>query len=314
MDEVPVMILVWGVMDDTPTRMVCSTLADQGIPYLLIDQHRILDVEFDFDAHQAGVGRLHCQGDIYSLSDIGGAYFRSFDWQTLLAGDRDKKKREKFSRVQADLMAWGEVSPGAVINRVSAMASNSSKPYQSIMIKKAGFDIPDTIITTDPDEVLTFQSKYKQIIYKSISGIRSIVSCFSEKQADYLENVKNCPTQFQEYVTGTDIRVHVVGTEIFASKIDTPAIDYRYASRSNQDLDIQPWRIPDDIAQACIDLTRSLGLSFSGVDLRLTPSGQWYCFEVNPSPAYTFYESWTGQDITQSVIRLLTSSYKTSHR
>jgi D-alanine-D-alanine ligase-like ATP-grasp enzyme len=28
----------------------------------------------------------------------------------------------------------------------------------------------------------------------------------------------------------------------------------------------------------------------AGIDLRRTPSGEWYCFEVNPSPAYSWFD------------------------
>jgi hypothetical protein len=45
-----------------------------------------------------------------------------------------------------------------------------------------------------------------------------------------------------------------------------------------------------------------LGLSLSGIDLRLTPAGEWYCFEVNPSSAFTYYQEATGHPIAALLI------------
>jgi glutathione synthase/RimK-type ligase-like ATP-grasp enzyme len=46
-------------------------------------------------------------------------------------------------------------------------------------------------------------------------------------------------------------------------------------------------------------------LPVAGIDLRRTPEGEWYCFEVNPSPAFTYYESRTGQPIGRAIAKLL---------
>ena len=48
-----------------------------------------------------------------------------------------------------------------------------------------------------------------------------------------------------------------------------------------------------------------LGLVLSGIDLRRTPAGDYYCFEVNPSPGFIFYERATGQPISEAVALLL---------
>ncbi len=48
------------------------------------------------------------------------------------------------------------------------------------------------------------------------------------------------------------------------------------------------------------------GLLVSGIDLRHAKrDNRWYCFEVNPSPAFSYYEQYTGQTIAAAVARLL---------
>ena len=48
-----------------------------------------------------------------------------------------------------------------------------------------------------------------------------------------------------------------------------------------------------------------LGLHVAGIDLRRTDDGRWVCFEVNPSPGFTFYQEETGQPIAEAIARLL---------
>jgi len=46
-------------------------------------------------------------------------------------------------------------------------------------------------------------------------------------------------------------------------------------------------------------------LHFTGIDLRVTDGGEWYCFEVNPAPAFSYYEKHTGQRIAAAVAHFL---------
>ena len=43
----------------------------------------------------------------------------------------------------------------------------------------------------------------------------------------------------------------------------------------------------------------------AGIDLRLTPNDELFCFEVNSSPGFTFYEDSTGQPIAAAIADLL---------
>jgi glutathione synthase/RimK-type ligase-like ATP-grasp enzyme len=117
--------------------------------------------------------------------------------------------------------------------------------------------------------------------------------------------VRTCPTQFQEVVEGADIRVHTVDDEVYATEIVSDTSDYRYAGRSGASLSARPIAIPPHVADACTGVARSLGLAVSGVDLRRTADDQYYCFEINPSPGFVFYERAAGQPISEAVAHLL---------
>jgi D-alanine-D-alanine ligase-like ATP-grasp enzyme len=48
----------------------------------------------------------------------------------------------------------------------------------------------------------------------------------------------------------------------------------------------------------------SIRLTVAGIDLRLTSDGKWYCFEVNPSPAFTFQAA-TNHRVDEAIADLL---------
>jgi glutathione synthase/RimK-type ligase-like ATP-grasp enzyme len=188
------------------------------------------------------------------------------------------------------------------------MGSNSSKPYQAQLIASAGFRIPETLVTNDPEAVLDFRARHGKLIFKSVSAERSVVKRLTATDLRRLDRIRHCPVQFQEYVAGEDIRVHTVGGEVFATAIESSGVDYRYASRlGGQPARLSATELPDEVAERCLELTAMLELEFAGIDLRRDRDGRFVCFEVNPSPAFSYYELHTGQPIAQAVASHLSS-------
>ena len=73
-------------------------------------------------------------------------------------------------------------------------------------------------------------------------------------------------------------------------------------------------RLPRPIEERLIAMTRMMKLEVAGVDLRRTPAHEWYCFEVNPSPGFTFYDTYTGQNLAHKVASHLLASNKVTAR
>jgi glutathione synthase/RimK-type ligase-like ATP-grasp enzyme len=196
-----------------------------------------------------------------------------------------------------------------VVNRAAPQASNGSKPYQAQLIQRAGFLVPETLITNDPSLVLEFYREHKRIIYKSISAVRSIVQEFSAQEISRLEHIRWCPTQCQAFIPGTNLRVHVVGESVFPTAINTDATDYRYAAKqTGEHAELREVELSNEVAEKYITLARILGLPLAGIDLKVTPDDEVYCFEVNPSPAFSYYQSSTGQPISEAIARYLMQS------
>jgi glutathione synthase/RimK-type ligase-like ATP-grasp enzyme len=203
------------------------------------------------------------------------------------------------------LNAWTELADACVMNRPAAAATNRSKPFQLALIAAAGFATPDTLVTTDPECVREFWAHHGRVIYKSVSGIRSIVAELHAHDEDRIEDVAACPTQFQQYVDGIDYRVHVVDDLVLACRITSDATDYRYAATSGGFASLAACQLPPDVASRCVELTRGLGLRLAGVDLRLDASGEWWCFEVNTAPGFIWFEQQTGLPIAATIAETL---------
>ncbi len=307
------MILLWGLAEDNPLAAVRDALAENDISYAFLDQRAALDTAVELRVDTGVEAVVRAPGLTLDLHAVTAAYLRPHDSRHLpeveLAGLYSPAWNH-VSQVEDILLSWSELTPALVINRPSAMATNGSKPYQAAIIRAHGFNIPNTLITTDPRAAAEFWEAQGSVVYKSISGVRSIVSRVTLEHRERLPFVSWCPTQFQKYIPGTDYRVHIVGTRVFACEVICEADDYRYAARQGSSVDIRACEIPEKIVTQCKLLAADLQLTVAGVDLRQTPNGDWYCFEVNPSPGFSYYAEICKQPIAEAIAQLLASQPK----
>jgi glutathione synthase/RimK-type ligase-like ATP-grasp enzyme len=297
------MILVWGVADP-PARAVLDALMRAGESAFYLDQRDALETELTLELDRRTKGTLRSKGEIVKLDAIGAAYIRPMDAGKLAAAEGSARA----AALDEAMLCWSETTHAFLVNRPSSMASNNSKPYQLRVIHDHGFAVPETLLTTDTAALEEFWECHGEVIYKSISGVRSIVGRLTPAHRARFAQLSSCPTQFQQWIAGTDFRVHVVGTDVFATEIESSAIDYRYPSCDGELPRLRAVDISPDLAHRCVRLAGALGLPFAGIDLRRTPAGEWYCFEVNPSPGFTFYAEATGQPIAGAVASLLASA------
>jgi hypothetical protein len=299
-------ILLWGPSYDAPLAAVRRHLERSDEKVLILDLGGPQAIRIERPLDEDARGKLRIDGQAFELEDVTAAYLRPHDTRSLVAKLGEEASAHARA-LEATIESWADLTRARVLNRPSDMASNNSKPYQLALLRAAGFDVPETLVTTDPAAVLEFWDRHARIIYKSTSGERSIVSRLCDRHRDYLDDVSHCPTQFQEYIDGCDYRVHVVDDEVFACRIESTADDYRYPdlrAKGSQPR-LCPAEIPLEIAQSCVELARRLHLPLVGIDLRLSSRGHWVAFEANPSPAFSCFEPTVGLPIAASVARLL---------
>jgi glutathione synthase/RimK-type ligase-like ATP-grasp enzyme len=291
------MILVYGQGDDPPIEHLVAALHSAGARYQLLDIARLDQARLDVQVGPHGmVGELVVDGVCTALADIRAVYARPLDPavadQSALALHRQ-------------LVEWLDVAPARVVSRPAAMQANASKPLQAQWIGEAGFLVPPTLVTSDEAEVRAFQKTHGRVVFKSISGIRSIVTELDDTWLSRMHRLAQLPTQFQAHVPGVDVRVHVVGQQALAAQITSTATDYRYAQRSGTTAQVVATTLPPAIAARCIAMSQAMGLPLSGIDLRLRPDGEYVCFEVNPMPAFSYFEAESGLPIAAALAGLL---------
>lgn len=303
------MILLGGIPSEAPLRRLATALDDLGAEYRMFNQRRCAECAIALQVDAAGVGgTLRLPDETLDLRDITATYLRLMDDQLLpeLEGEPEGSAPRRHARALHDtLYRWLEIAPGRVVNRSDPQASNGAKPYQAQLIAGYGFRVPETLITSDPAAVLAFRAAHGKIIYKSMSGVRSIVKTLDDDDLERLERIRWCPVQFQEFVPGVDVRVHVVDQEVFATEIVSDVTDYRYARQLGGTTTLRAIELDERLAARSVALAAGLGLAFAGIDLRLGPDGSATCFEVNPSPGYSYYEANTEQPIAASLARYL---------
>jgi hypothetical protein len=304
------MILLCGIPSEPPLARVIDALERIKARFVVFNQRHFAATDMAFEIGADGIsGFIELHGKRHRLAQITGVYTRLMDFRVLPELKDIAESAEPFrhcAMLHDTLTRWCEIGPPRVVNRMAPMGSNSSKPYQAQLIQAYGLEVPETLITNDPGPVLEFRERHKRIIYKSTSGVRSIVQMFGGADVARLSELKWCPTQFQQYVEGTDVRVHVVGTEVFATRIESSATDYRYASSQvGEAANLVATELTNEVADKCIRLTEGLGLAFAGIDLKFAPDGRVFCFEVNPSPGYSYFEANTDQPIARAVAHYL---------
>ena len=304
------MVLLCGIPTESPLLLVRDRLDDMGTPFLVLSQRRFAQIPFRFRISDGCVtGEVVIDRRTYPLEDFFGVYTRLMDFRSLpeVSGEPAGSAVWALAHDWHDAVSrWLEVSPARVVNRSAPMGSNASKPFQAQAVTRRGLFTPETLVTNDPDLARAFIREHGRVVYKSISGVRSIVREVDAEDLARLDRIRSCPVQFQAYVDGRNIRVHTVGTEVFATGITTDATDYRYAHRQRgQAATLEALEISDDLAAQCLALAQDLELPLAGIDLKITPQDEAYCFEVNPSPAYSYYESQTGQPISAAIARYL---------
>src|SRR5436305_8724181 len=261
------MILLCGIPSETPLALVGERLA--GLydidEVVVLNQRHVSTNHIEYQIVNSGIaGRLTVDGRCFDLDRIRAVYLRLIDhrrFPELINEPEGSALRSRVEIFHQAFIDWTEVTDALVVNRFSRQASNSSKPYQAQIITAMGFCVPETLITNDPELVNEFLRLHERVVYKSTSGIRSIVSELDDTAQARLDLIRWCPVQFQRYVEGTDVRVHVIGQDVFATAISSAATDYRYATRQNgTPAELSAYDLEPDVAQRCVRLAATLEL------------------------------------------------------
>src|SRR5437660_5908408 len=193
------LILVWGLEADRPAAAVLQHLREMGVPVRFIDQRDVLETEIELESGSQVSGCITICRDRIDLGDVTAVYLRPYESSLLPfiadAGPGSEAARHA-SLVDDILTIWSDLTPAFVVNPFASMSPNVSKPYYLQQIRNLGWSVPETLVTTDPDAACAFWEQHGEVVYKSVSSIRSRVSRLRPEHRERFSNVSFCPTQF----------------------------------------------------------------------------------------------------------------------
>jgi glutathione synthase/RimK-type ligase-like ATP-grasp enzyme len=302
------MVLLYGIPGDGPFELVADALEELETPFLILNQRRFEELDFIIHLSENGLeGEITIGPHSFPLDSFTGIYNRGVDFSMLPEAKlllQQPTPYNQYAQLFDLLNQWIEIADCRVVNKGSAMSSNSAKPYQLTLIEPY-FCLPETLITNFAPALQDFQKVHSDIIFKSVSSVRSVVKTISEGENISYQSIAYCPTLFQKKLTGCNYRVHVVGANVYATMVESETVDYRYSNLEGKETILSPVELQKDIKEKCIALANALNLPFAGIDLFESGDGKWYCFEVNPSPGFSYFENKTGQPIAKAIATYL---------
>jgi glutathione synthase/RimK-type ligase-like ATP-grasp enzyme len=185
------------------------------------------------------------------------------------------------------------------------------KPYQWAVAREVGLRVPRTLVTNRPEAARAFVEEVGigRTVFKAFLAS---LECWRETRLvgsadlEKIDLVRYAPVIFQQYIEGVDLRITVVGEEVFAAEIDARNTSYPTDMRMViGEAPLRAVELPPKVHKAILKLQRRLGLHYGAIDVRRTPDGEYIFLEVNPAGQWLFVEQRTGLPITRAVADFL---------
>jgi glutathione synthase/RimK-type ligase-like ATP-grasp enzyme len=306
-----VTILIVSNLADGHARAVISELNSLGAPVELLDlsdypAKLTLTLAFDgrnrrFQLRRPGAGHL-------DLDSVGAVWWRrpgTFGLPETLTDP--SHRRLALSEASTAFHGLFAAMPGLWVNPPALDALAGHKPYQLALAQSLGLDIPPTMMTSDPQEAHEFwRSCNGDVIYKQFIALPdswSETRRLGEAEAKLGDAaIRVAPVIFQRHVAAVaDLRVTIIGDEVFAAAVDVRDLAYDVDVRMNVNARHVAHDLPDDVAEKLRALMQKLGLVYGAVDLRLTEDGRYVFLEINPAGQFLYVEQQTRQPISAAL-------------
>lgn len=327
------MILIITNKEDAHPTPVIERLSARGVPVFRLNTEALL-TDYDFgwfadDVHGISFWiRCRLNGLETTGSEITAVWDRRPEPPEQLpypsTPEIDKHNRTEALGFLVFLRYWLKDIPsiGSIVNDRPA----GSKMLQYKVARDVGFNIPKTCFSNSKEQILKLAKKCTDLVLKSIDSC----DIWDEKQGvDYVfyaqktkatllpavpdEAFSQTVSFVQEYINKAfELRVTVVGEQVFACKIDSQAqqdetgrIDWRQGYEHG--LKHEPFSLPSSISSGCIKFLHQMGLNFGCFDFVVTPSGQYVFLECNPNGQWLWVELSTGLKIADAIADFLSN-------
>jgi glutathione synthase/RimK-type ligase-like ATP-grasp enzyme len=211
-------------------------------------------------------------------------------------------------------------SIGSIVNDTPA----ASKMLQLKIAQQVGFHVPNTCFSNRKKDILEFATKHE---YLTLKSIESNFIWYEENNLEYVfyakkvksDTLANVPEEafaqtvsyVQNYIEKAyELRVTVVGQEIFACKIDSQILDddkgkVDWRQGYDYGLKHEIYQLSKEIADKCTLFLKQIGLNFGCFDFIHTPQDEYVFLECNPNGQWLWIEEATGMEISKAIANAL---------
>lgn len=310
-------ILVVSHTHDLHAEEVMGHLTRRGADAALFDTGRLpreTRIAIGHDPASDWTATAHFDGRTLDMTTVRAVWWRRpqpFALHAELAGPGDQGFA--IAETHAAVSGLWSLLDARWINDPDKDDRAARKAWQLKVARAVGLRVPRTCMTNDPDAARRFvAAEPGRVIYKAFSATERLWRETRVLEGDALaglDAVRFAPVIFQEYIAGTaDLRVTVVGDQVFAAAITNGGGGYEYDFRvAMAEAVITPHILPEPVEKALLDLMAALGLAYGAIDLRLTPEGDYVFLEINPAGQWLFVEHATAQPIGAAIADLLVS-------
>lgn len=225
------------------------------------------------------------------------------DWEMTLVAFR-----EKFALLRGLVGRWQAL--GVAIYNPASVEWRVDKPCQLGLLRAAGLPVPETLWTNDPAALRRFAAG-RRLVYKPVyGGAATQELTLADLTDERLAALRNAPVTFQELLPGDNLRVYVIDDRVVAAlKIVARELDYRQNEET-----IEAVELPPALAEQCVVATRTVGLRWTGIDLKEDAAGRPQFLELNSSPMFLGFDARGGTDILGHLTRALAEAARRSAR
>jgi len=233
----------------------------------------------------------------------------------------------KFVKGETHFALWSFYTtlPNAIwVNHplIGARLLEGNKLYQMRAALDSGILVPDTIVSSSPEELIAFSEEHGGRVAVKVMRANILAREGSEELMFVYTNtlstedliarkdaIRISSIMAQEYIPKEfELRVTVVGNEIFACSIDSQNSEVAKEDWRRYDFDNvahERFELPEDVKHKLLNMMRGMGLVYGAIDLIVTPNGKYIFLEVNPSGQWGWIEGLTGMKISESIARIL---------
>ena len=203
------------------------------------------------------------------------------------------------------------------------MADN--KPYQYACARELGLPVPRTLVTNRPEDLVKFHAECRgEIIVKQLSEVCLVdaesagaeddiraygffTNVVELRHLNNLAEIMVTPCLFQEHIRKqADIRVTVVGGEVFAALIDSQGDERtRTDFRHNPHLPVRRFELPGDVQQKLLSLLKRWRIQFAACDFALSEQGELVFLEANVVGNWLWIEGALGMPVSKTIAKQL---------